>query len=155
MRITTLVLVASLWSSCASPVLLYKYRPNFVEQAQLVQDPASNMVELRQIVSYGRKGVIDEEYSIILSFEFHDRSTLVPKKVLEVEKDTAWVSVEYDILSVWNWEKENAAISGWIKVLSIGDDSIRIRERIKVHDERNERILSFRGSRTFLLNEAP
>lgn len=113
------------------------------------------MVELRQIVSYGRKGVIDEEYSIILSFEFHDRSTLVPKKVLEVEKDTAWVSVEHDILSVWNWEKENATISGWIKVLSTGDDSIRIRERIKVHDERNERILSYRGSRTFLLNEAP
>jgi hypothetical protein len=139
-----------LLASCSTTNLLtYKYKRHYSESSWISRDTVKNLV---QEICHSKPRVIDAGYCHSLSITFKDTSEAITRKILHLEKDTAIINCKYGILSVWFWdygESGKSKISGEIEILRWSKHKIKLREDIRILDERLEKTYKLKGKRVF------
>lgn len=131
-------------SSCSTNVLMLKYRRHFYEHDSVHSAP----LVLEQDVQFNDPRIIDEEYTHSLEITFHDTAAAKRKKVLNLNKDTAIVTVSYENISVWNWFSNYNIVGGTIKILKWKQHKIVLEENLTARGYADRKV-RYRGRKTF------
>jgi hypothetical protein len=100
-------------------------------------------------VCYNDPNVIDEEFCYQLDLEVKNCSKKSLPVVIQLA-DSVNVKSEFDLVSVWNWSKENAIISGDVKIISLTESELKLELNILVVDLIRNRQYLYAGERIFL-----
>jgi len=125
-------------------VLHLRSKRHFTEKDEFYKDSSITIV---YEVCYDNPNVIDEEYCRSITFTIKDTLKFRNAKTLDIEKDTAIISCSYNRLSVWNWNDVKNKVSGYIQIISMTDNEIKLDLNITVRAKEEYR---YKGKRTFL-----
>jgi hypothetical protein len=129
-------------------VLQLRSKRHFTEKDEFYKDSSINIL---CEVCYNNPNVIDEEYCRSITFTINDTLKFRNSKILDIEKDTAIIICSYNRLSVWNWNEVKNKITGYIQIISMTDNEIKLDLNIIVRAKEEYR---YKGKRTFLKSTA-
>jgi hypothetical protein len=142
-KISSVLIVISLLSCNPANRIFNKVHPHYSTYNYYQSD--SSGTSLMQTIAYNVKGCIDEEYFYRL--EINLKNCPLKEKINILNSDCLYAS--YNLQSVWFYN-DKYEMRGWIKIRSVEDSTIVIRENIKIKDFKFQETLNFVGRRKFI-----
>jgi hypothetical protein len=109
---------------------------------------SDSIITLRQQVTFNDPGIIDEEFTQLLTIKLFQQINKTDRKVFDVVKDSSLISCSYDRLSVWNWSEKKTVRTGQVRVISAGKRAVVLKLDLTVH-EPGKGTYIYRGVRKF------